>query len=78
MIILLCIYILSQPMKKYVATPQHKLTGPITVFLFSIWKSGREAFLSEHILVPLSDNNVQRILHGNSCNLAKFWVLFTG
>lgn len=78
MILLLCIYILSQHIKKYFETSQHRLIGPITVFPFSIWKWGREAFLSVHILVSLSDNNIQRILHSSSCGLAKFWVLFTG
>lgn len=59
MILLLCIYILSQHMKKYFETSQHSLTGPITVFPFSIRKAGREAFLSVHISVSLSDNNIE-------------------
>lgn len=78
MILLLCIYILNQHMKKYFETSQQRHTAPITVFPFSIWKSGREAFLPVHISVSLSDNNIQRTLRSNSCNLAKFWVLFTG
>lgn len=51
MILLLYIYILSQQIKKYFETSQHRLTGSITVFPFSIRKSGREAFPSVHISV---------------------------
>lgn len=64
----LCIYILNQHMTKYFETAQHRLAGVITVFPSSIRNLGREAFSSPHISVSLSDTNIQRILHSNSCN----------
>ena len=69
---------LYQRTTKSFETAQHGVVGLITVFPSGVRKLSRETDPSLHILGSLSDANVQRILHGSSCSLAKFWVLFTG
>lgn len=74
------IYICNQYMTKYFETAQKGLqdSSQSSHFIFSIRKLGREAFPSLHISVSLRDANIQRTLHGNFCNLGKFWLLSTG